>query len=221
MVKVDLKGIAKVTAAGRTYWYAWRGGPRLRGEPGSPEFMASYNAAIEERRTPDKNRFKSVVVLYKASDDFKTLADTTKRSWATWLDRIATISASSVSRNSIGLKDQAGNPALAQPMGRQAADGGLWHAGPLPRPLPRCRPAGQDRKQSMRGHQATLPWRSSRNHLDGRGHRRAQTEAPKSHMRWTSQHIPACGSGTCCACRGLTSAADAIVIDTGKSKAQA
>jgi integrase len=89
MVKVDLKGIAKVTASGRTYWYAWRGGPRLRGEPGSPEFMASYNAAIEERRTPDKNRFKSVVVLYKASDDFKTLADTTKRNWATWLDRIS------------------------------------------------------------------------------------------------------------------------------------
>jgi hypothetical protein len=89
MVKVDLKGIAKVTARGRTYWYAWRGGPRLRGEPGSPEFMASYNAAIEERRTPDKNRFKSVVVLYKASDDFKTLADTTKRNWATWLDRIS------------------------------------------------------------------------------------------------------------------------------------
>jgi integrase len=89
MVKFDLKGIAKVTAKGRTYWYAWRGGPRLRGEPGSPEFMASYNAAIEERRTPDKNRFNSVVVLYKASDDFKTLADTTKRNWATWLDRIS------------------------------------------------------------------------------------------------------------------------------------
>ena len=34
MVKVELKGIAKVTAKGRTYYYAWRGGPRLRGEPG-------------------------------------------------------------------------------------------------------------------------------------------------------------------------------------------
>jgi integrase len=89
MVKVDLKGIAKVTARGRTYWYAWRGGPRLRGEPGSPEFIASYSTAIEERRTPDKNRLKSVVVLYKASDDFQTLADSTKRNWATWLDRIS------------------------------------------------------------------------------------------------------------------------------------
>jgi len=41
MVKVDLKGIAKTKAKGRTYYYAWRGGPRLRGEPGSTEFIAS------------------------------------------------------------------------------------------------------------------------------------------------------------------------------------
>ena len=41
MVKVDLKGIAKVTSKGRTYYYAWRGGPRLRGEPGTPEFHRS------------------------------------------------------------------------------------------------------------------------------------------------------------------------------------
>jgi integrase len=88
MVKIELKGVAKVTAKGRTYYYAWRGGPRLRGEPGSAEFMASYNEAIEDRRTPDKRRFKSVVTLYKASDDYKTLADTTKRNWAPWLDRI-------------------------------------------------------------------------------------------------------------------------------------
>lgn len=53
MVKVDLRGIAKVTAKGRVYHYAWRRGPRLRGEPGSPEFMASYNEAIESRKTPD------------------------------------------------------------------------------------------------------------------------------------------------------------------------
>jgi integrase len=89
MVRVDLKGIAKVTAKGRTYWYAWRGGPRLRGEPGSPEFMASYNAAIEERRTPDKSRFRAVVTAYKASNSYTKLADTTKRHWAPWLDRIS------------------------------------------------------------------------------------------------------------------------------------
>jgi integrase len=90
MVKVDLKGIAKATAKGRTYYYAWRGGPRLRGEPGSPEFMASYNEAIESRRTPDSGRFKSLVVLYRASPDYtKNLADSTRKSWSPWLDRIA------------------------------------------------------------------------------------------------------------------------------------
>src|SRR5215471_1534908 len=89
MVKVDLKGIAKVKAKGREYYYAWRGGPRLRGKPGSPEFVASYNQAIEDRRTPDTSRFRSPVTTYKASGDYKKLADTTKRNWSRWLDRIA------------------------------------------------------------------------------------------------------------------------------------
>ena len=89
MVRINLKGIAKVTAKGRTYWYAWRGGPRLRGDPGSPDFIASYNVAVEERRAPDTGRFRSLVVSYKAGGDFKALAATTKRKWSPWLDRIA------------------------------------------------------------------------------------------------------------------------------------
>src|SRR4051812_37792975 len=88
MVKVDLRGIAKVTAKGRTYYYAWRGGPRLRGKPGSPEFVLSYQEAYENRRMPDTGHFRSLVVLYKGSADFKKLADSTKRKWGPWLDRI-------------------------------------------------------------------------------------------------------------------------------------
>ena len=56
MVKFDLKGIFKTWAKGRPYYYAWRGppiGPRLRGEPGSPEFHASYIEAHQELRAPD------------------------------------------------------------------------------------------------------------------------------------------------------------------------
>jgi hypothetical protein len=79
MVKVDLKGIAKVRAKGRTYYYAWRGGPRLYGEPGSPEFMASYNDSIGALRTPDPARFRSLVTLYKASEDYAALAPSTKK----------------------------------------------------------------------------------------------------------------------------------------------
>jgi integrase len=89
VVKVDLKGLVKVKSKGKVYHYAWRNGPRLRGEPGSPEFMASYNEAIESRGAPDASRFRSLVVLYKASNDYKKLADSTKRNWSRWLDRIS------------------------------------------------------------------------------------------------------------------------------------
>ena len=88
MVMVDLKGIHTVTSKGRTYYYAWRGGPRLRGEPGSPEFHASYNEAIQERRTPDQSRFRMLVTLYRSSADYKNLAPSTKMNWASWLDRV-------------------------------------------------------------------------------------------------------------------------------------
>jgi integrase len=89
MAKIELKGIAKVTAKGRTYWYAWRGGPRLRGEPGTSEFITSYSEAIESRRTPEPGRFKCLVVLYRASGDYAKLAESTRKNWSPWLDRIA------------------------------------------------------------------------------------------------------------------------------------
>jgi integrase len=88
-MRVTLKGIHKAYGRKRAYWYAWRGGPRLRGEPGSPEFIASYNEAVEARRMPDPGRFRSLVTLYKASDAYQKLAGSTQRNWAPWLDRIA------------------------------------------------------------------------------------------------------------------------------------
>jgi integrase len=88
-MRVKLKGIAKVKAKGRTYYYAWRSGPRLRGEPGTPEFMSSYNEAVASVRAPDSGRFISVIVSYKGSSEFKKLARSTKEEWSRWLDRIA------------------------------------------------------------------------------------------------------------------------------------
>jgi|SRR5262249_29838931 len=86
-MKVVLGGIHKVSAKGRTYYYAWRGGPRLRGQPGSPEFHKSYNETIESRYTPEPGRFKSLV-LYRASSEYKKLAESTRKNWSPWLDRI-------------------------------------------------------------------------------------------------------------------------------------
>ena len=56
-MRVRLKGInsrTKELAGGSevTYYYAWKGGPRLEGKPGSPEFHASYNAAVSTKKAP-------------------------------------------------------------------------------------------------------------------------------------------------------------------------
>jgi hypothetical protein len=65
-MRVRLKGIHCVkvklaTGETATYYYAWRKGPRLVGEPGSPEFLASYMAAHASRRQPDGSSFHSVI----------------------------------------------------------------------------------------------------------------------------------------------------------------
>lgn len=89
MAMVELRGLHTVTVKGKTYRYAWRGGPAVKGEPGTPAFQASYNEAIASRAAPDNKRFRSVVVLYKASAHYQELADSTKRNWAPWLDKIS------------------------------------------------------------------------------------------------------------------------------------
>jgi integrase len=50
--------------------------------------MASYNEALENRRQPDAGRFRSLVTLYRASQDYQGLAASTRRNWGLWLDRI-------------------------------------------------------------------------------------------------------------------------------------
>jgi len=89
MVAINLKGIAKVTAKGRTYYYAWRGGPRLVGEPGSPEFVASFVEARQNVPKSNEDRFRALVARYKASGEYQKLAASTKRQWEPWLSRIA------------------------------------------------------------------------------------------------------------------------------------
>jgi integrase len=93
---VRLKGVAKVTArlaGGRreTYWYAWRGGPRLEGKPGTPEFVASYARAHEKRTQPRTGTLAGLVALYKASPEWRSNAESTKREWGRWLDRICEV----------------------------------------------------------------------------------------------------------------------------------
>jgi integrase len=92
-VRVNLKGIHTATvklADGTkvTYHYAWRNGPRLIGKPGSPEYIASYNAAHASRTQPNASTFHSIIAGYKASKDFELLEPRTKRDYLQQLARI-------------------------------------------------------------------------------------------------------------------------------------
>ena len=89
MVKVDLKGLHTVKAKGRVYVYAWRGGPAVSGKPGTPEFLSSYNEAVAGRTVVAGDRARAAVAAYRASDAYKALAESTRKQWSRWLDKIA------------------------------------------------------------------------------------------------------------------------------------
>lgn len=89
MVTVEIKRLHIVRSKGKTYVYAWRGGPRIDAPIGSPEFMQAYNSAIENERVPDGTKFRAQVQSYKASKSFTGLSPTTRKIWNRWLDRIA------------------------------------------------------------------------------------------------------------------------------------
>ena len=78
-----IKGINSITkrlADGtcRTYWYAWKGGPPLRGEPGTPEFIASYNEAAARKVVTPQGTLQSPLRAYQASAEFSGLAERTR-----------------------------------------------------------------------------------------------------------------------------------------------
>ena len=94
-MRVQLKGIHRIKvklASGETaeYFYAWRGGPRLVGEPGSAEFVASYTAAHASRREPDRATFHSIIAGYKASQDFLGLSPRTQSDYLKQIKKIET-----------------------------------------------------------------------------------------------------------------------------------
>jgi hypothetical protein len=78
-----MKGINRVKkrladGSTRTYWYAWKGGPPLQGEKGSPEFLASYNAAVATKVAPATGTLSSVLRGYQLSDKFLSRRDRTR-----------------------------------------------------------------------------------------------------------------------------------------------
>jgi len=83
-----IRGVHSVRAKGKLYYYAWRGGPRVIGEPGTPEFIASLAAAHATRTASDGRTIAGLCTLYRADRAYLKNADKTRKEWARWLDRI-------------------------------------------------------------------------------------------------------------------------------------
>jgi integrase len=92
-MRVILKGVNTRRAAladGRrvTYHYLGKGGPRIYGEPGTPEFMASYIQATQSRREPSEKTLGDLLRDFIASTDFQLKRDRTKRDYLSKIELI-------------------------------------------------------------------------------------------------------------------------------------
>ena len=94
-MRVRLNGLNSVTktlADGRvvTYYYAWKSGPRLRGELGTPEFIASYHEAVSTKRAPANGVIFALLQAYQASSEFSGLRDRTRADYVKQIKLIET-----------------------------------------------------------------------------------------------------------------------------------
>jgi integrase len=54
----------------KTYWYAWKGGPPLRGKPGTPEFIASYTEVVGKKPPTVSKTLSSIIAYFQTTTEF-------------------------------------------------------------------------------------------------------------------------------------------------------
>jgi integrase len=78
----------------RKYFYAWRGGPLLKAaddtplQVGDPQLIVAYAAAHEGRKKPAAGTMFSLIAAYKASSEFTTCADRSRKDYMRFLKMI-------------------------------------------------------------------------------------------------------------------------------------
>jgi integrase len=92
-MRVRLKGInrrRKVLSDGtvKTYYYAWKGGPALAGEPGTPEFVQSYMDAHGRDRPQMLDHLSTILDAYLDSSAFQGLAPRTADDYRRYIEVI-------------------------------------------------------------------------------------------------------------------------------------
>ena len=81
------KGVYVVRAKGRVYRYAWRGGPRLFMEPGTPEFDREYQNAFREERV-ESGSLKALIDRFRTSGEFREFSPRHQRDLSIYLKTI-------------------------------------------------------------------------------------------------------------------------------------
>ena len=93
-MRVRLRGINSIRkrhadGSFKTYYYAWKGGPPLRGEPGSPEFIASYNAAVAQKVAAPTGVLQALLFRFQDSAEFQFgISPRTRRDYVKQIKRI-------------------------------------------------------------------------------------------------------------------------------------
>src|SRR4249920_3676632 len=93
-MRIRLKGINSITkrladGTRRTYWYAWKGGPPLRGEPGTPEFIHNYNEACAAKIASPAGALLSLLFRFQESAEFQHgIEERTRRDYVKQIKRI-------------------------------------------------------------------------------------------------------------------------------------
>lgn len=70
------------------YYYAWKNGPRVEGEYGTPKFIASYNNLITTKVAPPEGRLFALTQGYQRSADFNGLSERTRRDYIKQIAKI-------------------------------------------------------------------------------------------------------------------------------------
>lgn len=92
-MRVRLKGLNRVSkklvdGSRATYYYAWKGGPRLPGKPGDPEFVVAYNEAVAQKAQEPTGTLQAVLNAYQDSPRFKDLAPRTRKDYIRHIRKI-------------------------------------------------------------------------------------------------------------------------------------
>lgn len=95
-MRQKLPGLASATktladGSKRIYFYAWRGGPMLKGadgmplRPDQPEFVVAYAEAHKVRKKAPTGTMFNLIAEYRASSEFQGRAEKTRRDYARYL----------------------------------------------------------------------------------------------------------------------------------------